>query len=130
MADAEDAEEYFTAIPHRDREGRYLCRPITRAAQDRLDRHLLREVAPSAAHQAAVADLAVRQAVPAVHSARQVSAAAAAADLAVRQAVPAVHSARQASAAVAAADSAAHQAVPAVLSAAEDPAAALSTDNI
>lgn len=83
-----------------------MCRPITRAAQDRPDRHLLREEAPSAAHQAAAVDLAVRQVVPAVHSARQVSAA------------------------VAAADSAAHQAVPAVLSAAEDPVAALSTDNI
>ena len=83
-----------------------MCRPITRAAQDRPDRHLRREEAPSAAHQAAVADLAVRQAVPEVLSVRQVSAA------------------------VAAAGSAAHQAVPAVLSAAEDPAAALSTDNI
>ena len=81
-----------------------MCRPIIREAQDRQDRHLRREEAPS---EAAVAvDLAVRQAVPAVHSARQVSAAAAAAD------------------------SAAHQAVPAVHSAAEDPAAALSTDNI
>ena len=107
-----------------------MCRPITRAAQDRPDRHLRREEAPSAAHQAAVADLAVRQAVPAVHSARQVSAAAAVADSAVRQAVPEVLSVRQVSAAVAAAGSAAHQAVPAVLSAAEDPAAALSTDNI
>ena len=97
-----------------------MCRPITLAAQDRPDRHLRREAAP----------LAVRQVVPAVHSARQVSAAVAAADSAVRQAVPAVHSARQVSAAVAAADSAAHQAVPAVHSAAEDPAAALSTDNI
>lgn len=83
-----------------------MCRLIIRAAQDRQDRHLRREAAPLAAHQAAVADLAVPQAVPAVHSARQVSAAVAAADLA------------------------AHQAVPAVLSAAEDPAAALSTDNI
>ena len=73
-----------------------MCRPITLAAQDRPDRHLRREAAP----------------------------------LAVRQVVPAVHSARQVSAAVAAADSAAHQAVPAVHSAAEDPAAALSTDNI
>ena len=97
-----------------------MCRPITRAAQDRPDRHLRREAAPLAAHQAAVADLA----------ARQVSAAAAVADSAVRQAVPAVHSARQVSAAVAAADSAAHQAVPAALSAAEDPVEALSIDNI
>ena len=81
-----------------------MCRLIIRAAQDRPDRHLRREEVPSAA--AAAADLAVRQVVPAVHLARQVSAAAAAVD------------------------SAAHQAVPAVLSAAEDPAAALSTDNI
>ena len=105
-----------------------MCRLIIRAAQDRPDRHLRRKGVHSAA--AAAADLAVRQVVPAVHSARQVLAAAAAADLAVRQAVPAVHSARQVSAAVAAADSAAHQAVPAVHSAAEDPAAALSIDNI
>ena len=81
-----------------------MCRLIIRAAQDRPDRHLRREEA--------------------------LSAAAAAADLAVRQAVPAVHSARQASAAAAVADSAVRQAVPAVPSAAEDPAAALSTDNI
>ena len=81
-----------------------MCRLIIRVAQDRPDRHLRREEVPSAA--AAAADLAVRQVVPAVHLARQVSAAAAAADSAVRQAVPAVHSA------------------------AEDPAAALSTDNI
>mgnify|MGYP004633757071 CR=1 FL=1 len=107
-----------------------MCRLITRAAQDRPDRHLRREAAPSAAHQAAAADLAVRQVVPAVHLARQVSAAVAVADSAVRQAVPAVHSARQVSAAAAVVDSAAHQAVPAVLSAAEDPVEALSTDNI
>ena len=81
-----------------------MCRLIIRAAQDRPDRHLRREEVHSAA--AAVADLAVRQAIPAVHLARQVLAAVAAADSAVRQAVPAVHSA------------------------AEDPAAALSTDNI
>ena len=115
-----------------------MCRLIIRAAQDRPDRHLRREEVPSAA--AAAADLAVRQVVPAVHLARQVSAAVAAADSAVRQAVPAVpsvrqavpavHSARQVSAAAAAADSAAHQAVPAVPSAAEDPVVALSTDNI
>ena len=81
-----------------------MCRLIIRAAQYRPDRHLRREEVPSAA--AAAADLAVRQVVPAVHLARQVSAAAAAADSAARQAVPAVHSAE------------------------EDPAAALSTDNI
>ena len=81
-----------------------MCRLIIRAAQDRPDRHLRREEVPSAA--VAAVDLAVRQVVPAVHLARQVSAAAAAADSAVRQAVPAVHSA------------------------AEDPVVALSTDNI